>query len=255
MDYVDVPAPASALIVKAAFSGEFVDKVITAESSGNPQARPCDAKTGKQLSSAYGAGQFVEATWLEMVKKHRPDLATQSDDELLAMRGDFALSREMTIRFTEQNRTHLIRNGLDPTDAALYLAHFAGANGATRLLNVHRDTPVEKVLSPEAIEANAFLKGQTPATLYAWAGKKMSVEVSPAVRQAAVGTSAKVTRYDEVPGCAAGKASKDTVANKAPQSEPDIQPVTAGAPEPEGSRLSRAVRFVVGGVTRFASGS
>ena len=253
---MDVPAPASALIVRAAFSGEFVDKVITAESSGNPQARPCDAKTGKPLSSAYGAGQFVEATWLEMVKKHRPDLATQSDDDLLAMRGDFALSREMTIRFTEQNRTHLIRNGLDPTDAALYLAHFAGANGATRLLKVHRDTPVEKVLSSEAIEANAFLKGQTPATLYAWARKKMNVEVSPAVKQAAVGTSDKVTPYAEVPGCRAGKPSpKDTVAAKAPQSEPDIQPVKAGAPEPEGSRLSRAMRFVIGGVTRYATGS
>jgi hypothetical protein len=69
LDYVDVPAPASAYVVPAAaFNGEFVDKVITAESSGNAKARPCDAKTGKLLSSAYGAGQFIEATWLEMIR-------------------------------------------------------------------------------------------------------------------------------------------------------------------------------------------
>jgi hypothetical protein len=166
-------------------SGEFVDKVIAAESSGNAQARPRDAKTGKLLSSAYGAGQFIEATWLEMVKKHRPDLATKSEVDILGLRGDFALSREMTVKFTEENRTYLIKHGFDPTDAALYMAHFAGRTGAVKLLKAHRDTPVEKILSPEAVEANQFLKGQTPATLYAWAQKKMNVEVSPLVTRTA----------------------------------------------------------------------
>jgi hypothetical protein len=179
LDYLDVPAPASAYVALAAFNGEFVDKVITAESSGNAKARPRDSKTGKLRSSAYGAGQFIEATWLEMVKKHRPDLAAKSEEDILDLRGDFELSREMTIKFAEENRTYLIKHGFDPTDATLYLAHFAGRTGAVKLLKAHRDTPVEKILSPEAVEANQFLKGQTPATLYAWAGKKMDVEVIP----------------------------------------------------------------------------
>lgn len=208
MDYVDVATPASAIIVQAAFSGEFVDKIVAAESSGNPQARPCDPNTGRPLSSAYGAGQFIEATWLEMVRKHRPDLADKSDEAILKLRGDFELSREMTLRYTEENRIFLIRKGLDPTDAALYLAHFAGRTGAARLLKAHRDTPVEQILSPEAVAANAFLKGQTPATLYAWAKEKMNVEVGPAVRKAAVGTSGKVTKYHDIPGCKADSAGK-----------------------------------------------
>jgi hypothetical protein len=261
LDYVDVPAPASAYVIPAAFSGEFVDKVITAESSGNAKARPCDAKTGKLLSSAYGAGQFVEATWLEMVKKHRPDLATKSDEDILDLRGDFALSRDMTIKFTEENRTFLIKHGFDPTDAALYLAHFAGKTGAVKLLKAHRDTPVEKILSPEAVEANQFLKGQTPATLYAWAGKKMNVEVSPLVRQARVSASKKVTPHAEIPGCGA-KPAKDDLRTAPNMPEREAKPpkvetrtVTAEASSPEGSRLSRAVRFVIGGVVTYATGA
>ena len=262
MDYVDVPAPASAYVIPAAFSGEFVDKVITAESSGNAQARPCDAKTGKLLSSAYGAGQFVEATWLEMVKKHRPDLAAKSDEDILGLRGDFALSREMTIKFTEENRTFLIKHGFDPTDAALYLAHFAGRTGAVKLLEAHRDTPVEKILSPEAVAANQFLKGQTPATLYAWARKKMNVEVSPLVSQARVSASKKVTSLAEIPGCGARPAEDNAkTAPKTPQQEAkeakkaETRTVTSEAPQPEQSELSQAVRFVVGGVEKYATGT
>ena len=129
MDYVEVPAPQSAYVMQVSATSAFVDKVIAAESSGNAQARPRDAKTGKLLSSAYGAAQFIEATWLEMVKKHRPDLAVKRDEEILDLRSDFELSREMTIKFAEENRTYLIMHGLDPTEAALYLAHFAGRTG------------------------------------------------------------------------------------------------------------------------------
>jgi len=243
LEYVDVPAPASALIVRAAFSGEFVDKVIAAESSGNAHARPCDPKTGKPLSSAYGAGQFIAGTWLAMVKKHRPDLAAKSDEEILEMRGDFALSREMTIKYTEENRTYLISKGLDPTDAALYLAHFAGANGAARLLKAHRDTPVEQILSPEAVAANAFLGGQTPATLYAWAKDKMNIEAGTVARRASVAFSDKVTPHAEIPGCRAEEAAKQLAAASA-----RTQAARTGE-----SGLGQAVRFVVSGVARLAA--
>ena len=260
MDYVDVPAPASAYIVLASFSGEFVDKVITAESSGNAKARPCDPKTGKLLSSAYGAGQFVEATWLEMVKKHRPDLASKSEEDILNLRGDFELSREMTIKFTEENRTYLIKHGFDPTDAALYLAHFAGKTGAVKLLKAHRHTPVEKILSPAAIEANQFLEGQTPATLYAWAKKKMNVEVSPLVKQARVSTSDRVTPHAEIPGCGAKPASDDAKAapmrlprEAKPPKKTDTPTVMVEAPHAEDARLGKAVRFVVGGIVKYAT--
>ena len=248
MDYVDVPAPASALVVQAAFSGEFVDKIIFAESSGDPQARPCDPVTGKLLSSAFGAGQFIEATWLAMVRKYRADLAARTDEEILDMRSDFELSREMTVHFAEENRTYLIKQGLDPTHAALYLAHFAGARGATKLLKAHRDSPVEDILSPKAVEANPFLQGQTPATLYAWAKEKMSVEVGPATRQAAVGFSDKVTPHSAIDGCNAATTVKQ-VAEASRREGETLVPVSLP------SRFGHAVRFVVSGVVRFATKS
>ena len=196
-----------------------------------------------------------------MIRKHRQDLAAKSDEDILGLRGDFALSREMTIKFTEENRTYLIKHGFDPTDAALYLAHFAGKTGAVRLLKAHRDTPVEKILSPEAVEANQFLKGQTPATLYAWAGKKMDVEVSPLVRQARVSASKKVTPHAKIPGCGAKPAKDDAQVPKTPEREAkppkttETRTVTAEASPPERSRLSRAVRLVVGGVVKYATGA
>ena len=245
MDYVDVPAPASALIVRAAFSGEFVDKVIAAESSGNLEARPCDSKTGKLLSSAYGAGQFIAPTWLAMVKKHRPDLGAKTDEEILEMRGDFALSREMTLKYTEENRIYLIRKGLDPTDAALYLAHFAGATGAARLLKAHRDTPVEEILSPEAVAANSFLEGQTPATLYAWAKTKMNVEVAATTRHASVAYSDTVTPHAAIPGCSADTADKQA-AGMAPAT------LVVRDLETRLSRLGQAVHQAIAGAVGFA---
>ena len=157
------------------------------------------------MSSALGAGQFIEATWLDMVRKYRPDLAATPDDEILELRGDYALSREMIIHLTEENRAFLLKEGLRPTDAALYLAHFAGARGATNLLKAPRETPVEDILSRKAIEANAFLEGKTVALLYAWAKAKMNIEVGPASRRVTLAASGKVTPHAASPGCGPAK--------------------------------------------------
>lgn len=174
----------------------FVDKIIAAESSGDPRARPLDPQTGKPLSSAFGAGQFIAATWLAMVRKYRPDLATKSDGRILEMRSGFALSREMTVRYAEENRAYLLNKDLKPTEAALYLAHFAGPRGTTKLLKAHRDTPVEDLLSRAAIAANGFLEGKTVAGLYAWAKAKMNVDVAPASSRLALASSEAVTTHN-----------------------------------------------------------
>lgn len=70
---------------------QFVDRIIGVESGGR-----ADAKNPK--SSATGAGQFISSTWLGMMKKYRPDLmAGKSNEEVLALRNDPVLSREMTM--------------------------------------------------------------------------------------------------------------------------------------------------------------
>jgi hypothetical protein len=55
-------------------------------------------------SSATGLGQFLDETWLDLIRVHRPDLARgRSQGETLELRRDAKVAREITTRFTEQN--------------------------------------------------------------------------------------------------------------------------------------------------------
>jgi soluble lytic murein transglycosylase-like protein len=44
-----------------------VEKIISAESNGDPNAK-------NKRSSAMGLGQFLDQTWLDLIRTHRPDL-------------------------------------------------------------------------------------------------------------------------------------------------------------------------------------
>jgi hypothetical protein len=73
-----------------------VERIIKVESTGIANKR-------NKLSSATGAGQFVDDTWLEAVRKHRRDLIKgRSDKELLELRRDAELTREIITRLVEQ---------------------------------------------------------------------------------------------------------------------------------------------------------
>src|SRR5690606_18353005 len=88
---VDTPPPQQAV------SSTFLDKLVGAESSGNPTAK---AKT----SSAFGAAQFTNATWLEYVQKYRPELMVgKTKGQILKMRADPQLSREMAQHYADDN--------------------------------------------------------------------------------------------------------------------------------------------------------
>ena len=45
-----------------------VEQIIRVESDGDPNAK-------NKRSSATGLGQFLDETWLDMIRAHRPDLA------------------------------------------------------------------------------------------------------------------------------------------------------------------------------------
>jgi hypothetical protein len=76
----------------------LIDSIIGVESGGNPNAT-------NPNSSASGLGQFIDSTWLDTIRTARPDLAQgKSDAELLSLKTDPQLSREMTEAYADQNQ-------------------------------------------------------------------------------------------------------------------------------------------------------
>ena len=84
-----------------------VEQIIRVESDGDPNAK-------NKRSSATGLGQFLDETWLDMIRAHRPDLAKggRSQAEILELRRDAKVAREITARFTERNAEMLRKRGL-----------------------------------------------------------------------------------------------------------------------------------------------
>ena len=131
-----------------------------------------------------GLGQFLDETWLDLIRIHRPDLArARSKDEMLELRRDGKLSREITMRFTKQNAAMLRKRGLPVTPGTLYLAHFAGGAGAVAILSSLEEADAASVMAgadatgrtkrEKIVKANSFLERFTVADLRNWADRKM----------------------------------------------------------------------------------
>lgn len=137
-----------------------------AESNFNPTA-----KAG--TSSASGLYQFIERTWLGMVKEHGHeyglgDLADKIDSrfrvkdakikkEILALRNDPVVSAQMAAEFALDNEKTLNKLwGGEVGATELYLAHFLGAGGAASFLNARDENPLSPAadLFPKAARAN-----------------------------------------------------------------------------------------------------
>jgi hypothetical protein len=144
-----------------------VAKIIGVESGGNATAK-------NPKSSATGAGQFIASTWMQMVRAHRPDLMEgRTANEVLALRNDGALSREMTGHLAKDNAEYL-RNRRQPiTEGTIYLAHFLGAQGAVSALTASPGASAASVLGEGVMNANPHLKGKTIGGVVDWASKKM----------------------------------------------------------------------------------
>ena len=154
-----------------------VNRIIRIESDGDPNA------TNKR-SSALGLGQFLDETWLDLIRAHRPDLARgRSKDETLELRRDAKLAREITLRFIEQNAQMLRKRDLPVTPGTLYLAHFAGGAGAVAILSALDDADAASVMASadvtgrtkreKIVQANSFLERFTVVDLKSWADRKM----------------------------------------------------------------------------------
>ena len=152
-----------------------VDRIVSVESGGNPYAK-------NPRSSATGAGQFIDSTWLNTIGKYRPDLVQGLDrNQILALRTDPALSKEMTAAYAKENQGLLSAAGVPVNDGTTYLAHFAGPQGAIKVLQADPTAPVGGILGDKVVAANPFLANMTAGDLAAWAGKKMGATEAPAM--------------------------------------------------------------------------
>ncbi len=145
----------------------LTDQIIKVESAGNANAK-------NPLSTATGLGQFIESTWLRMMRTYRPDLAsTMSQADLLELRKDPTLSREMVQNLARENESFLRARGHHVDAGRLYLAHFLGPAGASTVLGAEDAQTILEVMGAAVVRANPFLTEYTVADLEAWAARKM----------------------------------------------------------------------------------
>jgi len=156
----------------------IVERIIVVESGGDSNAR-------NKRSSATGAGQFLDETWLEMMRTYRSDLVGgRSEKEILELRRDPALTRAIMTRLVEQNAAMLKKRGLPVTPGTLYLTHFAGPAGALAILSVSENADAASLMASadvtgrttreKLVNANPFLKELTVGDLKNWANRKMN---------------------------------------------------------------------------------
>ena len=161
----------------------LVELIVIAESNGDPNAR-------NKRSSATGAAQFLDDTWLEAVRRYRRDLLQgRNDKEVLALRRDPELAREIAARVVEEYAAMLNKRDLPITAGSLYLAYFAGPAGAVALLSSPENADAASLMAAadatgrttreKLVNANPFLKVLTVSDIKRWADRKMAAVNSP----------------------------------------------------------------------------
>lgn len=168
----------------------LISRIIHVESGGNAAAK-------NPLSTATGLGQFIESTWLRMMRSYRPDLvATLDRGQLLDLRLEPALSRQMVRHLAQENEAFLRARGHQITAGNLYLAHFLGPLGASQVLGADPAASVGQVMGQGVVAANPFLRNYTVADLRNWAARKMDARAVSAA--AAIPETVEVKASPEV---------------------------------------------------------
>jgi phage-related minor tail protein len=161
---------------RTAVSSDYIRAVMGAESSGDPNAR-------NRASSATGLFQFIDSTWERLFRREFPARAQNMDrDTILAQRANRDDQMALMRALTEDNRRALERAGFATSNRNLYLAHFAGAQGAIDLLRNPEGT-ASAILGPRATAANpTVIPGRTAQQVIDWAGRTIERKM-PGVAQ------------------------------------------------------------------------
>lgn len=164
---------------------DYLMKTAARESSLNP-----DAKAG--TSSAAGLFQFIDQTWLGMIKEHGAEhgLGQYADQisqtksgryvvadrqirrEILALRYDPEISATMAGEFTQDSADTLRKSlGREPSGGELYAAHFLGPGGALELIKAAQSGESSAAsIFPDAARSNRSI-------FYSKGGARSAAEV------------------------------------------------------------------------------
>ncbi|TIO09436.1 M23 family metallopeptidase [Mesorhizobium sp.] len=170
---IDPLGTVTAIATDASAVETLTDRIVHVESGGRARAK-------NPNSSATGAGQFITKTWIRMMNTYRPELArTLSTADLLALRYDATISREMVSNLAREGEAYLRARGHQITAGRLYLCHFLGMEGAHQVLAAPGSAQLSAVLGSAVIQANPFLTGKTASYVVDWAERKMGRKLSP----------------------------------------------------------------------------
>jgi hypothetical protein len=181
---VDRPLPGNSRIEQAfrtasdgtGASFDYLASTAYRESTFRPELKAT-------TSTATGLFQFIEQTWLTLVKEEGPSLGLAAEAAqitrdaggnhdvadpaakraILDLRKDPLLSSVMAGRLAERNAESLRKaTGREPNQQDLYVAHVFGAAGGAKILNMMRN-------DPNAAAAPSFAKAAAanPAIFYA----------------------------------------------------------------------------------------
>ncbi|MEI6984576.1 MAG: lytic transglycosylase domain-containing protein [Rhodospirillaceae bacterium] len=167
MDDFTQSARSAARIANVSFADVMAKAAL--ESNFNVEAR-------SGTSSAAGPFQFIEQTWLDMVKRHGPayglgkeaaqikmrnGVASVADPalrkQLLDLRKDVGLSSAMAARYLSEASSDLARVlKRKPSDTESRMAYFLGPGGAAKLIRATQSNPegVSAEVLPQAAAAN-----------------------------------------------------------------------------------------------------
>jgi hypothetical protein len=227
-------APAVVHAIKQAAQATGVNFAYLMEQAAAESSFKADAKA--KGSSASGLYQFIERTWMTMVREHGDkyglgDLAEKIDargrvtdktarKEILALRNDPEVAALMAGELAAENQRYLEQYGGkigDIGSTELYFAHFLGASGAAGFLKAHKNNPlaIAADIAPDAARSNYNVfynsktgKARTVAEVYAFFDKKFSASKGDVTFSPAIANAAPPAQGDDTPAqrMAAGQA-------------------------------------------------
>ena len=213
-----------------------------------------NAKAKSTTSSATGLYQFIDKTWMNVVKKYGAkcglgQLASCIDNngnvannatkqQILNLRKDPNVSAMMAAEYTSDNKSYMQQQlgsstQIGPTE--LGLAHFLGAGGATEFMKSYQSHPLEQAsdLFPAAARANhnIFYNSKTgePRTLagvYDLFAKKMGGDTSG--EATTVANAAAASAPTNAVTSASVKQAAEQTAIDALNSTPDASDTSSG---------------------------